>query len=474
MAMIPPQHWPLQSVKSPATARDGILDVDHLCAVDLVTLVALFFLYMNVPAVAVRFHGVPQSFAAAVGTLFVVAPIYYLLVRRGPLMIDRVTWFGLAFIGVQALSAAFSSDPERATGPVFTSLVEGFVLYVLLLNSIRSPATLRAATWTLLSVGTLLGALSLIQWEMRDFRNNYAGFAQVGIALPLDASPYENHIDERRASGPIGEVNRYAQIMLMLVPLAFFRFLSKQSIILRTAGLAATGFTTVGAMLSFSRGAAVGFALLAILMLLLRYISPRQFGLLALVVFVLVMMSDTYRERLLTLADLEQLNDANPDEEVDTSLQGRFTENKAAALMYVEHAIIGVGPGLYAANYIEYAQRVGGRVHQEEREPHSLYLGIAAELGTLGLMVYLAMVVTALSSLARARRLCRSPSPDLSHYSAAYMLALIAYLATGLFLHLSYVRYFWMMLALGGAASRIALTAGRKASSGNSQAIRSC
>ena len=37
------------------------------------------------------------------------------------------------------------------------------------------------------------------------------------------------------------------------------------------------------------------------------------------------------------------------------------------------------------------------------------------------------------------------------------MLALVAYLATGLFLHLSYARYFWLMLALAGAAAAVIL-----------------
>jgi hypothetical protein len=37
------------------------------------------------------------------------------------------------------------------------------------------------------------------------------------------------------------------------------------------------------------------------------------------------------------------------------------------------------------------------------------------------------------------------------------MLALVGYLAAGLFLHLSYARYFWLMLALAGAAAAVIL-----------------
>jgi hypothetical protein len=44
--------------------------------------------------------------------------------------------------------------------------------------------------------------------------------------------------------------------------------------------------------------------------------------------------------------------------------------------------------------------------------------------------------------------------------SAGCFLALTAYLATGLFLHLSYARYFWLMLAI---ADSVAIVAARRA-----------
>jgi hypothetical protein len=38
----------------------------------------------------------------------------------------------------------------------------------------------------------------------------------------------------------------------------------------------------------------------------------------------------------------------------------------------------------------------------------------------------------------------------------AFVLAIVSYLATGLFLHLSYARYFWFLMALAGAAGAMA------------------
>ena len=39
--------------------------------------------------------------------------------------------------------------------------------------------------------------------------------------------------------------------------------------------------------------------------------------------------------------------------------------------------------------------------------------------------------------------------------STGFFLALSAYLTTGLFLHLSYARYYWLILALSGATAYV-------------------
>ena len=78
---------------------------------------------------------------------------------------------------------------------------------------------------------------------------------------------------------------------------------------------------------------------------------------------------------------------------------------------------------------------------------------IAAETGILGLTAFLGAVIATLIQLARARASALPSRPDLAAMAAGFMLAIVAYLASGLFLHLSYARYFWLILALAGAAA---------------------
>lgn len=91
---------------------------------------------------------------------------------------------------------------------------------------------------------------------------------------------------------------------------------------------------------------------------------------------------------------------------------------------------------------------------------------MAAEGGALGLLFFSTMVLVTLYGLLLARRrlLGAPPGPTpgdeeerryLANIVTGLFLALVAYLASGLFLHLAYIRYFYLMLALAGAASVI-------------------
>jgi O-antigen ligase len=140
----------------------------------------------------------------------------------------------------------------------------------------------------------------------------------------------------------------------------------------------------------------------------------------------------------------------------DSSLQSRLTENLAALLVFVDHPIVGVGPGLFRAYYGEYAELVGVRVHTTERQAHNLYLGLAAETGLLGLASFLTIVTVTLRGLGRARRRLIDTNPGLAYILTGFLLAISSYLVTGIFLHFAFIRFFWIMLGLASAAVYIA------------------
>jgi putative inorganic carbon (HCO3(-)) transporter len=86
---------------------------------------------------------------------------------------------------------------------------------------------------------------------------------------------------------------------------------------------------------------------------------------------------------------------------------------------------------------------------------HSLYLQIAAEHGMLGLLAFAGMIASALFQLQHTGRRLKRSRPELSLLATWLMMGLVVYLTTGLFLHATYIRYFWLFLGVAGAASSV-------------------
>ncbi|MGB3713948.1 MAG: hypothetical protein WA996_05905, partial [Candidatus Promineifilaceae bacterium] len=78
-----------------------------------------------------------------------------------------------------------------------------------------------------------------------------------------------------------------------------------------------------------------------------------------------------------------------------------------------------------------------------------------ADTGVVGFAAFLAILLITMLQLWQVRRRWKMSRTDISLSAAAFFLAIIAYLSTAVFLHLSYVRYYWLILALAGAAIHV-------------------
>ena len=133
-----------------------------------------------------------------------------------------------------------------------------------------------------------------------------------------------------------------------------------------------------------------------------------------------------------------------------------MTTNLAALNMFEDHLLLGVGPDGFPELYERYAERVGLNVKDEARQPHNLYLGIATELGIVGLATFMVMPLMLLVSLTHSWRALRAFDPSAAAIAAGLVGAIVAYLASGVFLHLAFDRYYWTLLAICDVGARIA------------------
>jgi O-antigen ligase len=422
------------------------------------TPLVLFVIYSNVAVVAVRFHGLPYL-AGAVFPLLLLAPLtVYLVIRRQPIILTPLFPWIVAFVGIQLVGVIFARNIDIALTNVTNMVLEGILLYFLIVNVVRTPPMLRYAVWALLAAGVLLSIFPIYQQLTGTFDNNYWGFAQLSqTGFGIGEESLFGEVRQFRLAGAIGEQNRFGQVMLMLVPLGILTYWSERSRLLKVLALGAGMMALLAAGLTFSRGGAVGFALVLLAMVFLRIIRPRQFLLVILFAVLLLLALPQYSVRLATLPSAATLlsGDGGSTTEVDGAIRGRTTVMLAAILVTADHPIIGVGPGMFAYYSREYGNQLGIRILEGNREAHSLPLDIAANNGLLGFIAFFGMFYITFRELLRIRERWRETDPHFADLVTGILLAILTYLTTGLFLHLSYVRYLWLILALGGAAMMI-------------------
>jgi hypothetical protein len=452
-----------------------ILALATISRPDFATFAVIFILYSNLAVVASRFHGVPRLVASAFPLLLAAPLIRDLILRRQRVVVTPALPFLFFLLIVQIVSMMFSRDLEVTRAVVIEFVFEGLLVYFLITNVVKTPRSLRLAVWALLLAGFVSAVVPCYQQVTGSFDNNFAGLGQTSeVGFRTGEFTGRGEVRQIRVAGPIGEQNRYAQNMLMLLPLGLFAFFGERSKTLRFLALFFTAVTGAGFLLSFSRGGAVAFVLVLMVMVLMRTVTLRQLAVVGLVAALGLAAMPQYWARLKTIGDLPGLfsragvSSQTGSGKPDSAAQRRFIEMAAAGMVFADHPVIGVGPGMFKYYSQEYGNRLGIRKITETRKAHSLYLEVAAEGGVLGLISFFGAVLVTLHGLIFARRrLLQGPRGatsseehervTLANLVTGLLLALIAYLGCAVFLHLAYIRFFYLMMGLAAAASGVAL-----------------
>jgi len=422
----------------------------------LATYTVIFILYANIADVAYEFHGVPKPIAASVILLLGVPLASLVVLRRGAIIFDRVFILMGVFLLALTASALVAVDKMIAISYIADYLVEGLILYLLVVNVVRDFATLRKVIWTMLMAGCLMGGVSLYQEVTHTQNSNYGGMGQMGGLFSVDEVGGKKVLRQRSA-GPIGEKNRYAQVLLVLLPLALLRFWGERSKILRGTAVGATLLILSGVLLTFSRGAFVGIVLIAMMMVYMRYVKMHQVMAFSLLfVLVLLLLVPDFVIRIQSLRRVDSLFSDAGDSQADSSVRNRFAENLAALNVFLDHPLMGVGPGQFPVFYsTAYVNRLGIVNQNRNLRAHNMYLELAAETGIPGILVFLMILCCITWPLWRMSRGWSREFPDLANMASSFVLSMVGYMATAIFLQLAFQRYFWILIALGSATVRI-------------------
>jgi hypothetical protein len=434
----------------------GALGIALVGRPEVATPIFAFVFYLNLPTLATRFHGVPALVAGLFGLILVLPALKYILIERRTIVFPVPYGLMFAYLGAAVTSTLLSADVESSALAFGVFLSEGLLLYFLVVNVIRSTDMLRLVIWALLIAGAVMGAISIWQETTHHYDNVLGGLAQInqiGFGVGEDIT---GKIVRPRLAGPIGEQNRYAQVLVVLVPLGLFRFWGERRPALRVLAAACTLLIISGILLTFSRGAAVALVGLFLTMAALRYVRVRDLVVVGLTTALLIgVVAPQAIIRLDSLAGVGALL-SSQEGDADGAIVGRATSNLAALNAFLDHPIVGVGPGQYFRRYSQdYGNDLGLRHFDSQRRAHNLYFETAADLGIIGFSAFMAVIGATLLPLWRLRRRLRIKRPDLANIAASFFLSVLAYLYTGVFLHLSYERYFWLLLALAAVAAAV-------------------
>lgn len=361
--------------------------------------------------------------------------------------------FLVGFYCMICLASVFYAADPSVSLPVAVETIKSGIIALIIAILIRSENTFRYVIWMLLAAGIFLGSLSVWQFLTGSYENDYSGFATAAL------QNISGETNDYRMGGPVGDPNFYAQMMLVLVPIALERVWHEKTLLLRALALWALAACAFAVFLTYSRGGFLAMLVTVFLMLLIsRRGQIRYFLLIAAVALLLInVLPARFTQRLDTLSELFPSADKKSALVAkDYSFRGRTSEMLVALQMFSNHPILGVGLGNYGILYQSYSQRLGLDFRSEQRQAHSLYLEVASETGLLGIFSFGLLLAAMLRSLWVSRlRLERHGLFSLSNMMTAFMLGYIGYLTAALFIHSAYPRNFWVLAGVALCAPRL-------------------
>ena len=410
-------------------------------------LALIVLMFTNASEIGVRYHGLPSVLQLCVLLALSCWAYHVFVLRSWTTIQDPIYLIIGAYAAVLGFSSIYALNTAAADEALLDLVKSGLLVFVIV-NLVRTDTILDLAIDALIVAAVFLATVSAFQVLTDSYGSELGGFGQIKYA----------HISgryfEERIAGPLADPNFYAQILAPVVPLALLRARGSANWWQRSYYLSAVLLLTLVIGFTYSRAGLLVLALVILLALLYMRLPLRVWAMLGVAGLLAVsVVPDQFSKRLQTLEQLFVEEEADV-QKLDTSFRQRQLYMMVAWEMFEQNPVLGVGAGNYSDNYVEYSERYHTSVNtykwiDTRKNPHSLYLQIAAETGFAGLLVFamvpLAAFASSLAAYAAALRLGRLRWAD---NALALSLALTSYLGTSMFLHGDYMRYFWLIVAL--------------------------
>lgn len=297
----------------------------------------------------------------------------------------------LAFMVICTLSLLWSDSPMVSILelPLFLA---GPILYFIIVNNIKSKHQVNRLLTSLLIISSILGIYGIFQYQGIDF------------------SFWEGNIARQQVFGLFGNVNFFAEYLIIPLTLAislFFSCRNRTYKILLLVGILAMGGSLI---LTFTRGSYLAIGVSAIFMFIL-YLVSRGKGfikeykkififilvLVILLTFLFVLPNPLNKPGTAISKIKERISISQFAQ--DFALRRRIATWKFTIMMIKDHPLLGSGIGTFKYNSLAYQAEFFNQENNRSLYPygvadkaHNEYLQLWAELGIVGLAIFIWLI----------------------------------------------------------------------------------
>lgn len=392
----------------------------------------LFLLVISVPVDALFnriFDPLPVSAATAL-TLLTLGALLLRLPREPReerlLPDDPTLRWTLAFAVALAISALLAQDRDVAYEDA-GRLGGQLLMMLLIVRIVRTPRDMRILLFGL-AAAALFSALVVI-FE-----------TETGIRLLSRTGGFDR---SRGASDQNPTTAALMQTFGVTMALALGLSYARGRLLTLSAGLVGI----LGIFLSYARSASLTVAAVALL-IAWHHRRSRYFPLGAILAMgaiaaMLPMIPDTFWNRLAALGNFD----------TDMTLWRRVGYNLIGLDLVAQHPLFGIGPGNFPQVYMDPQYRYMPGRTLEPRDLHNMYLGVAAELGLVGLATFVGVIASGIIRLLRRTAQCSDPTARA--FATALLFGSLAYYVGSLVTPAQYVKFTWVLVGLAVAQARL-------------------
>lgn len=392
--------------------------------VSLFVLFSFFRIHEAIPAL----YSLKIPLLLSLGALS--ALLWHVLISRQltPFWHPSLTWLSL-FWGLVVIGAVLSSNPGLAITYFKNIYWKIIVMTLAIAWLVDSQMAVRRIATLIILAGSLIAVVALY--------NSAAGIGLVeGTRVTIG----------RALGSVLGDPNDLS--LVLMFPLAFaISFATTKDIgFSRVLGVIGLMLAMSAVIATQSRGGLLG--------------SVAVFGIFGLRLIrsksLLILIGVIGLAVLFAVAGISDRQSGGAAEEgIDASAMGRLYAWEAAFKMAIDNPLTGVGLNNFYANYFFYSPHWDGLNHAV----HSTWFGVLAETGFLGLLVFIAVIVSLVRTIRESLTILTQNAHQVSPYLCATALAvyagIIGTIVSGTFLTQGFTWPIYILASLCIAISRI-------------------